>query len=195
VSLAAFHKEIANPLERGLLDGGTSGFTYRNSQSATVTGVELDGQISWVVGSGHELILGSNVSYIDSKIKLDDDGQRIEGIASRELQGQSPLLANARFTYEHPATSQTATLSINYYDQRIDVAGGNGLQPVYEKGRNVINFTYAKSFRNGSALGIKLRNLTDDDNVYVQRDTANTRSVVERWRTGISGEISYSYDF
>src|SRR5690606_36009212 len=36
LSLAAFHKEINSPLERGLLDGGTSGFTYRNSDSATV---------------------------------------------------------------------------------------------------------------------------------------------------------------
>ena len=30
----------------------------------------------------------------------------------------------------HQGTQQTATLSINYYDERIDVAGGNGLQPV-----------------------------------------------------------------
>src|SRR5690606_27007475 len=143
------------------------------------------GQVSWFSRNGHDFMLGANVSYIDSKITLDADGQRIEGISSRDLQGQSPVLSNTRFTWDHPATQQTATLSINYYDQRIDVAGGNGLQPVYEKGRRIVNFTYEKKFLSGSALGLKLTNLLDDDNVFVQRNTANTKSIVERWRTGV----------
>src|SRR5690606_27576393 len=140
---------------------------YRNSDSATVSGVELDGQFSWFAGS-HDFTVGANASYIDSKISLDADGQRIEGIRSRDLQGQSPVLANTRFTWEHLPSQQTATLSINYYDDRIDVAGGNGLQPVYEKGRRIVNFTYEKKFLSGSALGLKLTILLDDDNVFVQ---------------------------
>ncbi len=195
VSFAAFHKRIDSPLERGLLDGGTSGFTYRNSDRATVRGVELDGQFSWFLGNGHDLTVGANMSYIDSKITLDADGQRIEGIRSRDLQGQSPVLANTRLTWEHPSTRQTATLAMNYYDERIDVAGGNGLQPVYEKGRRVLNFTYEKTLGNGSALGLTLTNLLDDDSVFVQRNTANTRTVIERWRSGIGAGLSYTHQF
>lgn len=194
VTLAAFHKQIDNPLERGLL-GGTAGFTYRNSDRARVSGVELDGQFSWFAGSGHDFTLGANLSLIDSKISLDTDGQRIEGISGRALQGQSPVLANTRITWDHRASRQTATLSVNYYDDRIDVAGGNGLQPVYEKGRRVVNLTWEKQFGSGSAVGLKLTNLLDDDNVFVQRDTAGTRAVIERWRSGVGAQVSYTHEF
>jgi len=195
ISLAVFHKEIDKPLERGLLDGGTSGYTYRNSDSAKVTGVELDGQTSWLLAGAHNLVAGANISWIDSEITLDADGQRIEGRRTRELQGQSPLLANARLSYEHYATQQTATLTASYYDDRIDVAGGNGLQSIFEQGRVVLNLTYAKEFANGSTLGLKLRNLLDDDYKYTQRDAAGTDRTIERWKTGINGEISYTYKF
>jgi outer membrane receptor protein involved in Fe transport len=195
VSVAVFHKQIDKPLERGLLDGGTSGYTYRNSKSARLTGVELDGQVGWIAGAGHKFTVGANVSFIDSKIKLDADGQRIESISSRKLQGQSPLLANARLTYEQPAWQQTLTLSYSYFGDRIDVAGGNGLQPLYEKGRNAVNLTYEKRFDGGAKVGLKLLNLTDDDYVYTQRDTADTGTVIERWRNGRSGEITFSYEF
>lgn len=193
VSLALFYKDIDKPLERGVIDG-VEGYTFRNGDSAELFGIELDGQYGWNFG-GHELTLGANVSYIDSKITLDDDGQRLEGIVSRKLQGQSPVLANARLSYEHIGTQQVATLSYSYFETRIDVAGGNNLQPVYEKGRNSVNLTYEKRFAGGARVGLKLVNLTNDDNVFVRRSNADIETVIERWKTGRGGEISFAYEF
>jgi outer membrane receptor protein involved in Fe transport len=193
ISLAVFHKEIDNPLERGYAQGSgsaTNAFTFRNSESATVSGIELDGQLSWLLNVDHNLTVGANISYIESEIKLDTLGAQLEGRRTRDLQGQSPVLANGRVGYEHFPTKQTVTLTANYFDDRIDVAGRTPVGPIYEMGRVILNLTYEKEFANRSKVGLKLRNLLNDDIRFEQND-----QVIERWKVGVNGEISYTYKF
>ncbi|WP_341917858.1 TonB-dependent receptor [Hydrocarboniphaga effusa] len=193
ISLALFHKEIDSPLERGYVRGSgsaTNAFTFRNAESATVSGIELDGQLSWLLNVDHSVTAGANVSYIDSEIKLDAEGADLEGRSKRDLQGQSPWLANARLGYEHFPTQQTVTLTANYFDDRIDVTGRAPLAPVYEMGRVILNLTYEKEFANRSKVGVKLRNLLNDDIRFEQNG-----QVIERWKIGVNGELSYTYKF
>ena len=191
ISLALFHKEIDNPLERGYSDGDPDTLTFRNSDSAKVSGVELDGQLSWLFETEHNLTVGANVSYIESEIKLDERGASLEGRKTRDLQGQSPVLINGRVGYEHFPTKQTVTLTANYFDDRIDVTGlGAQVGPAYEMARVVLNLTYEKEFTNRSKVGVKLRNLLNDDIRFEQN-----KQVIERWRVGVGGEISYTYKF
>lgn len=193
ISLAVFHKEIADPLERGYLRGSgsaTNAFTFRNADSATVSGVELDGQLSWLFGAEHNLTVGANISYIESEIKLDAEGAQLEGRRTRDLQGQSPVLANGRIGYEHFPSRQTVTMTVNYFDDRIDVAGRTPVTPVYEAGRVILNLTYEKVFTNRSVFGVKLRNLLNDDIKFIQNG-----QTIESWKVGVNGEISYTYKF
>jgi outer membrane receptor protein involved in Fe transport len=194
ISLALFYKDIDKPLERGYAEGGASDnpiFTFRNSESAKVSGVELDGQLSWLLNQDHNITVGANISYIESEIKLDAQGARLEARDTRDLQGQSPLLANARIGYEHFPTQQTVTMTANYFDDRIDVTGrGQSADPAYEMARVILNLTYEKKFTNRSVVGVKLRNLLNDDIRFEQNN-----QVIERWRIGVNGEVSYTYKF
>ena len=70
----------------------------------------------------------------------------------------------------------------------IAAGAGSVLELVDEKGRRVLNFTYEKTLGNGSALGLTLTNLLDDDSVFVQRNTANTRTVAPGFRTPTSSD-------
>ncbi len=193
ISLALFHKEIDDPLERGYVRGSgsaTNAFTFRNSESATVSGIELDGQLSWLFGTDHNLTTGANISYIESEIKLDSEGAQLEGRSTRDLQGQSPVLFNGRVGYEHFPTQQSVTMTVNYFDDRIDVAGRTPVGPIYEMGRVILNLTYEKEFANRSKIGVKLRNLLNDDIRFEQNG-----QTIERWKIGVNGEVSYTYKF
>lgn len=193
VSFALFLKEIDQPLETSVADasGSASGaLVLRNNDSATLTGVELDFDKYLLESSSYSLKLGANLSYIDSKITLSEDGQRLESVDSRELQGQSPWLANLQLSLDHYPLSQKATLLVNYFDDRIDAVGAGAQEAIYEVGRVTMNFNYEKEFANESSVSFKAKNLLDTEVQYEQ-----SGQVIESWREGIELSIGYSIKF
>lgn len=193
ISFALFYKDITNPLERSVADGSgsaTNALTFRNNEGATVKGLELDGNKSFLFAEAHQLSLGANVSFIESKIELDDVGRRLESNDSRKLQGQSPFLANMRIGYDHFPTSQKATLVINYFDDRIDIVTRAPQAPIFEAGRATVNLTYEKEFANLSKLSFRIENLLDAKVRFVQAD-----KTIESWANGIEFTMGYSYNF
>lgn len=193
VSLAIFYKQITSPLERAISDGSGSAvfaLTFRNSDEATVQGIEFDASKRVLDGIDHVIDLSGNVAFISSEISLDADGQRLEGITSRELQGQSPFLANFQVAYDNYAWDATMTFVANYFDDRIDAVSRAPAAPIVETGRLDINFTAEKKFRGGSALSFKVRNLL---NQPIERTQAG--GVVETWENGIDISLGYSLDF
>lgn len=193
ITLAAFYKQIDNPLERAVSDGSgsaVSALTFRNSKSATVQGVELDASKRVWDGIDNTLDVSGNIAVIDSKISLDANGQRLEGISSRELQGQSPFLANLQLAWDNYEWDMTGTFVINYFDDRIDTVARAPADPIYERGRIDLNITADKTFRSGSKLSLKIKNLLDAEIERVQGGrTINT------YRKGTSVQLGYSLDF
>lgn len=193
VSLAVFYKQITDPLERAISDGSGSAvfaLTFRNSQEATVQGIEFDASKRVIDGIDHVVDLSGNIALIESEITLDADGQRLEGITSRELQGQSPFLANFQVAYDNFAWDATMTFVANYFDDRIDAVSRAPAAPIVESGRLDINITAEKTFRDGSSLSFKVRNLL---NQPIERTQAGR--VVETWDNGIDISLGYSMDF
>ena len=138
----------------------------------------------------HGLKLSGNVSLIDSQITLDDRGRALELEPSRELQGQSPLLANLQLAYDHFGSSQKATLLLNYFDDRIDRVSRRPRPSVVEKGRLQVNANYEVPVGERSSLKFKVKNLLDAEIEYQQGD-----QIVERYRQGTEFSLGYSYDF
>ncbi|MGB1556195.1 MAG: TonB-dependent receptor domain-containing protein [Oceanococcaceae bacterium] len=193
ISLALFYKAIDNPLERAVSDGSgsaVSALTFRNSDAATVQGIELDGAKRIWDGIDNTIDISGNIALIESDIALDADGRRLEGISSRELQGQSPFLANLQIALDNYEWDMTGTLVINYFDDRIDTVSRAPLEPIYESGRVDVNLTADKSFRNGSKVSLKIKNLLD---AAIER-TQNGR-VIDTYKKGVSISLGLSYDF
>ena len=191
-SVAVFHKLIDQPLERVVPDGSgsaTRALTFRNAEEAEVQGLELDAAHTLVDSLDHGLKISGNVAFISSQITLDEVGARLEADPTRDLQGQSPFLANLQVAYDHFGTDQKATLLINYFDDRIDAV--QRVQPVRkESGRATVNFNYEVGVGASSKLKLKVKNLLDAKTEYTQAG-----KVIEQYRRGIELGLGYSIDF
>ena len=193
ISVALFHKDIDDPLERAIsASSGSSSnaLTFRNNDAATVSGLEID--ISWTALEldAHGLTLGGNVAFIDSEITLGALGQQLEADPNRELQGQSPFLANIQMGYDHFPTSQKLTLVVNYFDDRIDIVARAPQTPIFEVGRATVNLNYEKAFANRSTFSVRARNLLDEAIQYEQNDR-----LIESYKEGIEFSAGYTYRF
>ncbi|MGB0954593.1 MAG: TonB-dependent receptor domain-containing protein [Panacagrimonas sp.] len=191
-SVALFTKDIDQPLERSVADGSgsaTDALTFRNNESATISGLELDLSVTFLETQAHGLSMGANMAFIESEIELDEIGQRLEIDPSRELQGQSPFLANLQISYDHFPWAQKATLLANYFDDRID-AVTRAVAPIEERGRLIVNLNYEKELFESSKISLKLKNLLDEEVEYIQGG-----QVIESWREGMAISLGYSLKF
>jgi TonB-dependent receptor len=195
ISLALFAKDISDPIERAISDGSgsaTQALTFRNNESAKVSGIEFDTNLTVLDLGDHVVRFGGNVSFIQSEITLTQRSRELEaeGADGRDLQGQSPMLANMQIGYDHFPTNQRLTFLVNYFDDRIDVVARRPQSPIYEKGRATLNLTYEKEFENKSKLGFKIKNLLDEKVQYEQDG-----KIVESYKEGTEFSLGYTYKF
>ena len=196
ISLAFFYKDIDAPIERQVPDASGSaaaGITFRNAEAATLEGIEIDAYKYLIEGDESQLFVAGNVSYIQSEVDLDEESIRLEGAGSdgRELQGQSPWLANIQLGYDHFPTEQKVTLLINYFDDRIyRITRGGNNAPEIESGRAIVNLNYEKLFGEGFTFKAQIKNLFNEKVEY----ESNNR-VIEIYEEGMSISFSVEYQF
>ncbi len=196
ISLAVFFKDISDPVERQVPDASGSaaaGITFRNAQKAELLGVEIDAYKNVLDMESSLLFVAGNLSWIDSKVSLDDDSLRLEGAAAqgRELQGQSPWLANLQVGYDHFETAQKVTLLVNYFDDRIfRIARGANRQPEIEKGRVLVDFSYEKLIGESLSIRAQVKNLFNEKVEFEQ----NNR-IIESYDEGTSLSLKIEYEF
>jgi TonB-dependent receptor len=194
ITLALFDKVISDPIERAVPDASGSaadGITFRNAVEAKVQGIELDVNKNLIDDANYLFFVGGNVSWIDSQVTLDDNSIRLEGTDSigRELQGQSPLLANLQFGLDLYPSDQKFTLLVNYFDDRIyRVTRGSNNGPEYELGRMLIDLTYEKTFESGLVVKASAKNLLNE-----KVEWARNGKVIESYTPGVSYSIGLSY--
>lgn len=196
ITVAGFVKKIDRPIEKTIPEGSgsaTDGYTFRNALSADLTGVEVDFNKMVVDATGWSLELSGNFSWIESEVDLDEDSIRLEGVDSigRELQGQSPYLANLLVGFDHHGSMQQVNLLINYFDDKIEKVGrGSSLGNLIEAGRTTLDLNYSKTFSNDGELKVKLKNLLNEATEYVQDGTT-----VETYKEGVELSVGYSHAF
>lgn len=192
ISIAFFTKDIDDPLETALEDGSgsaTDTLTFRNAEGATVSGIEIDGGYTFLDDAAHILSMGANMSFIDSEVDLDPLSQQLEIDPKRELQGQSPFLANLQVAWDFLPWGQKVTLLANYFDDRIDRIT-RGQPPIEEAGRLIVNFNYEKELFAQSKISFRVKNLLDESVEYTQGGR-----VIEGYDEGIEMSLGYSVNF
>jgi outer membrane receptor protein involved in Fe transport len=197
ISLAYFHKDIDDPVERGVPDASGSaannGITFRNNKSADLDGVELDAyKVVWDDGD-HLVFLAGNVTYIDSEVDLSEESIRLEGedAIGRELQGQSEWLGNIQIGYDHYPTEQKLTLLVNYFDDQIfRVTRGDNIGPEYLVGRTLVDLNYEKLWGETLTLKLQWKNIFNEKYEYERDNTT-----IESYEEGTSVSLSLTYEF
>lgn len=155
-SLSGFYKDFTNPIELVSNPNGSRSAVYKNAHSAKIYGIEAEVRtvIGTLFGASENsfldnLILSGNVAFSWSKIQLNDFGFiNVKDLNSnRNLQGQSPYVFNAGLTYASERNGISATLSANRVGPRIYIVGTKNDVDIYEQGRTVMDFQFAKTFR------------------------------------------------
>lgn len=171
VAAALFYKKFESPIERVSVPGTGGLLSYQNAESARNRGIEVEGfkRLDWFGEWGADYFAGFNAAYIKSDVELGTAGS-IQTNRSRPLQGQSKHLINLELGYKPQAEDARleATLLYNVFGERIAQVGVLGLPDVYEQPFNQLDFTLKYRFAPEWSLGLKLRNLLDEEIEFSQ---------------------------
>lgn len=193
ISLAFFNKEVISPIERTVIEGDGSavdGFTFQNEESATLNGIEIDFRKNIYDGDSFSTTLGGNISLIDSEVVLGSNSAKLEGVATRKLQGQSEVLGNLQIEFDHFSTGQSLTVLINSFDDRIYAVSRGALGVEIEDGRTTYDLVYKYDYSDNLKIKGKAQNITDEKVSY-SRDGNEIESYYEG--TDISASLEYLF--
>ncbi len=193
VSLAYFIKNIDAPIEKTIPDGSGSasdGVTFRNEDSALVSGVEFDIRKNILDSLYGSFFVAGNVSLISAEVTLSEESARFEGKDTRRLQGQSETLGNLQLGFDSEQYNQSLTLLVNYAGDRIYKAA-RSIEPEFEEARSVVDLVYKWSPSERLEFGAKAGNITDSPVKF-----SRNGNITEEYYEGanISASLSYSFN-
>lgn len=202
LSFAVFYKHIKNPISRvqSLSSGGQMTFANTGSM-ASVYGaeVEMKKDLFKTSNSYGENVLsaGLNVSYLYSKQKLDDPIGRYT-YSDDKLEGASPLLINADFSYKALFNNfdLTPTVVFNYFSDRIYSIGVGGFENIVEKGVPSLDFVLNGTIKKKIGINLKAENILNPNREYTRAfSNGATPIIVEQYRRGVDLSLGLSYKF
>lgn len=199
-SVTVFGRLIDKPIEQVTI-GSASGIllTYQNAKSAQAYGVEFEfiKKFRNFVSDSSPLryfAFGANFSYIYSKVEIDTTtttgGSVTINNPNRQLQGASPILANADLTYERRFSEKykvSITASYNYFSRRLYAVGRQNIGDSYEKPINTLNLTWKNDLGNHWQFNISASNLINPEIQVEQESTqGNANTIVSSYKRGIT---------
>ena len=152
VSISAFHKRFRNHIE--LLYTVAGGFTWRNADLSTVTGLELEGR----VGLTRWLEWRGNFTWMESKSTLTSVLTAEPTTYSTPMFGQAPYIVNSMLTYKGDSLGLELSVSYNVQGPKLAISNSEvnpeGIR-AYEMPRHMIDVVLNKNF--GKHWGVRLR--------------------------------------
>ena len=173
IALSAFFKKFKDPIEVNYFDITTPNtLIARNTQEAMVYGIEMEMRNSIYSTEFYKLSYNVNTSLIVSELEMSqNEFEARKSVAldrevdtKRQLQGQSPYLINAGFTYNHFDKEFEAGLFYNVQGRALQVIGVGQFPDVFTEPFNSLNFNASKSLgeSKNTTLSVKAENLLND---------------------------------
>ncbi len=175
LTLGAFYKDITNPIEETFsVFGNETRRSFRNGESAELLGVEAELQVAlpfqdwfdWTFLGDREFYVNTNFAYIDSETTTGFNPLNIVTNDTRELQGQSDILANLQLGFQDFERGEKAALLFNFTGDRIDSVGVLGLPDEVESPPTLLDFVYSRELPLAGGVyevSFEARNLLNDD--------------------------------
>lgn len=202
LTVTGFYKYINRPIGRVDQANSAGLLTYDNiSDHAVVGGVEFElrknifNRYDSHLERMNRLSVGLNASYIHTDMLLDilNTTQRNSG-----LEGASPFLANADFSYHYTQGEKNfvASLIFNYFSDRIHTIGAAGFTDIIEEGVPTMDF--AASYSLNSHLSLKLRASNLLNHAYrLSRvsSVSDDKVILNEFKKGQNISLGVSYEF
>ncbi|MDO6596484.1 TonB-dependent receptor [Oceanihabitans sp. 2_MG-2023] len=208
IAVSGFYKDFKDPIELVSFPQASNQITVTNTGNARVIGAEIEFRqaLGFIANSLENLRLTTNVSIIDSDLKMTDNeyGTRLaaarngENIKdSRNMQGQAPYLINAGLDYGNDDKGFRAGIFYNVQGKTLEVVGTGYVTDVYSKPFHSLNFTFNKAFGEdkNSAIDFKVTNILGSDRESVYESYQAADQVYQLRSPGTEISLGYSYKF
>lgn len=178
VTLGAFYKEVANPIEEVVIRVDRYQTRFINAPEATLIGGELEYKVlfdmpfSFGVLDDAKWMFQTNYTYTKSEVQAGPGTTVISPITftpvpssffeldGTQLQGSPEHIANVQFGYETPYSQ--LTLLLGWTDDRILRRGQGSVEPVYDRSGINVDLVYKHTLQwgeNDMTLTLAGRNL------------------------------------
>lgn len=191
LAASVFYKEFQSPIEQVVLDRNGN-VSFENVKGASNLGGELEARFSL----GHfssaldSLTLGTNLTFVHSRVTLNDEQKAVATSASRPLAGQSPFSANVSLACSIPGTTLSMYLYYNVFGRRIQDVGRLGLPDVYEEPFHALDFSASWDVSEKVSLKLSVKNLLLQDVVLAQGDFD-----VRSYSPGATASLRFGYTY
>jgi len=192
LTLTLFYKDIDNPIDvrETARSDDDRAVQFFNAKTAEITGLEIEflkslGNVSDIL---EPFFIQGNATIIDTNTVV---GIQEATSPERELAGASDTL-NLIFGFDSDDGKHSATLSYNWFGERLFFAGRNGQADVFEKPSSSLDMTYSYYPTDQFTIKLKATNLTDET-VSFERENGGFTLLEEE--KGISYSLSFSYKY
>ena len=140
---------------------------------------------------------GINATYTYTRQDLNDSNGIFSTTFNRdtdELQGASPILINADFSYK-PTFGKykpVANLVFSYFSDRIDALGSGQLGNIIEKAVPTLDFVLKNKINSNMELNASFKNLLNP-NIERVRETDGGDITLSRFKTGLNIGFQFKY--
>lgn len=183
-----FYKRFDDPIEAAVVSAAQGDLQYVNAPEATAIGAELEARLPLrrLASALRPFRAAANVALIRSRVDFGGE-RRLQTSDRRPMQGQSPFVVNAAFTWAAPFRTELTVL-YNVSGRRVAEVGFDGLPDTYEQPFHRVDLTLSGRLAPSWKLKAALTNLLDDEVVLKQDDL-----VVLRHRPGLAGSIALEW--
>ncbi len=206
-AISGFYKSFDDPIELSFIRRAYGQYTPLNLGDAEVFGGELElrKRLDFIPGM-EDVRLITNISIIESQQNYSDDERegRLDNLRegetlddTRQLQGQSPYLINAGFSYDSEENGWQGGLFYNVQGKTLQIVGAGDVADVYTLPFHNVKFNLSKTFgeSKNSTLSLSFDNILDDDVESVYQSFGAEDQLFSKWNPGQSISLGYSLNF
>jgi hypothetical protein len=196
ISAGLFYKDIKDPIEWVLTNGGNSQLATipENFASAHNFGAEIEFRktLSMLAPRAGEWIsffsLIGNATFISSDVDLNSQGQNVLTNKHRPLIEQSRYVLNGSVAFDQPVWGSSVRLMYNTFGKRISAVGALGLDDAYEMPFAKLDLTANQRLSAHWAVKLQATNLLNSTVEFRSRSY-----VIQKYRIGRTLSAGFSY--
>lgn len=193
LTVSVFYKDITDPIEQFQAAAGDTNTAVEivNAESGEILGAEIEFMKSLGDFSDHLMpfFLQGNLTYLDTELVAGAEADAPTN-NKRDLVGASEFTYNLVLGFDSPDELHSATLSYNFFGERLYFAGRNGEPDAYEQPFNSLDITYSYFPTENLIMKLKAKNLLDES-LEIQRDGKVTYE--ETVGQTLSASIQYNF--
>ncbi len=169
IQIGAFYKSFIDPIQKVLIIGGDNkDFTFVNTQSAKVYGVEAEIRKNLLFADEYfhtkafqYFTLVGNVSLIKSEMIIGNEATNniYPDLPVAKMQGQSPYTINLGTYFQQDAKGLRGSLLYNVFGPRTYSLGLGPVANLYELPFHSLDFNFEKTFNKHYLFNIGIQNL------------------------------------